>query len=236
VQIQIMPERDASTYRIHPFDITKVWPHTDYPLIDVGIMELNRNPQNYFAEVEQAAFEPANMPPGMGASPDKMLQARLVSYPDAHRYRIGSNYAALPINRPHSPVYNYHRDGHLRFDGNGGSAVNYEPNSFQGPTQNPQVKEPPLALDGYADRYDHRDGNEDYRQAGDLYRLMTEGEQSQLIGNLVEALRPVPSFIQLRQLQHFHRADPDFGWRVSKGLEIGAEEILCSTVACDASI
>ncbi|MFN7097306.1 MAG: catalase, partial [Gammaproteobacteria bacterium] len=118
VQVQIMPERDAESYYINPFDLTKVWPHKDYPVMDVGILELNRNPQNYFAEVEQAAFEPSNLPPGLGASPDKMLQARLISYPDTHRYRIGINYTALPINKPQCPVNTYHRDGHMRFDGN----------------------------------------------------------------------------------------------------------------------
>jgi len=176
VQVQLMPELDANTYGIHPFDLTKLWPHKDYPVIDVGFFELNRNPQNYFTDVEQAAFEFRNMPPGMGASPDKVLQARLLSYPDAHRYRIGINYAALPINKPRSPVNSYHRDGQTRFDGNGGGKVNYEPNRFDGPIENPAVKEPALKLTGDAGRYNHRDGNEDYRQAGDLYRLMNKAD------------------------------------------------------------
>src|ERR1700721_1878489 len=135
VSIQVMPEKEAETYHINPFDLTKVWPHCDYPLIEVGELVLDRNPVNYFAEVEQAAFEPKNIVPGMGYSPDKMLQARLISYPDAHRYRLGTNYDALPVNRPQCPVHTYTRDGAMRFDGNFGPDVNYEPNSFGGPTQ-----------------------------------------------------------------------------------------------------
>jgi len=131
--VQIMPETAAETYRWNPFDLTKVWPHKDYPLIEVGILELNRNPENYFAEVEQAAFAPANVVPGIGHSPDKMLQARILSYTDAHRYRLGVNYESLPVNRPRCPVMHYHRDGAMRADGNGGGAVNYEPNSFNRP-------------------------------------------------------------------------------------------------------
>lgn len=225
VQIQIMPEKDAETYAIHPFDLTKVWPHKDYPPIDVGVMELNRNPQNYFAEVEQAAFEPGNMPPGMGASPDKMLQARLLSYPDAHRYRIGVNYAALEVNRPRCPVHTYHRDGQTRFDGNFGSSVNYQPNSFGGPVDDPRMKEPPLKISGDAGRYNHRDGNEDYSQAGNLYRLMNDDQKAQLIGNLVDALKVVPRMIQVRQTVHFYKADPDYGSRVAQGLGIKIHEI-----------
>ena len=225
MQVQIMPEKDAETYRIHPFDLTKVWPHADYPLIDAGIMELNRNPANYFAEVEQAAFEPGNMPPGIGASPDKVLQARLLSYADAHRYRIGIQYAALPVNKPHCPVNTYHRDGQGRFDGNGGGAVNYEPNSFNGPVEDPRQKEPPLRISGDADRYSHRDGNEDYSQPGALYRLMNASQKSQLIGNLVSVLKTVPRFIQLRQIGHFSKADADYGARVAEGLGIKTGEI-----------
>ena len=218
VQIQIMPEADADTYHIHPFDLTKVWPHKDYPVMEVGVLELNRNPDNYFAEVEQAAFEPGNMPPGIGASPDKMLQARLLSYPDAHRYRIGINYAALPINKPLCPVNTYHRDGQTRFDGNGGGGVNYEPNSFGGPVENLSLKEPPLRIHGDAGRFNHRDGNEDYSQPGDLYRLMNESQKAQLVSNLVNALKDVPRFIQVRQVVHFSKADPDYGARVASGL------------------
>lgn len=226
VMVQIMPERDAETYPINPFDLTKVWPHKDYPLVEVGVLELNRNPQNHFAEVEQAAFEPGNMPPGMGASPDKVLQARLLSYPDAHRYRIGVNYAALDVNKPRCPVHHYHRDGQTRFDGNFGSAVNYQPNSFDGPIEDARAKEPPLKISGDADRYDHRIGNDDYTQAGNLFRLMSADQKRQLIDNLVGAMRSVPKFIQVRQLKHFYKADPDYGKSVAAGLSVDAKEIV----------
>jgi len=225
MQIQIMPEKDAETYRINPFDLTKVWPHKDYPLIDVGILELNRNPQNYFAEVEQAAFEPGNMPPGISASPDKMLQARLLSYPDTHRYRIGINYAQLPVNKAHCPVQTYNRDGHMRFDGNYGNQVNYQPNSFNGPIDDSKYHEPPLKIHGDADRYDHKIGNDDYTQAGDLYRLMTADKKTLLTNNIVEAMKGVPASIQKLQISHFYKADPDYGKRVADGLGISIKDI-----------
>ncbi len=218
VQVQIMPEAEAQTYHIHPFDLTKVWPHQDYPVMDVGILELNRNPQNYFEEVEQAAFEPSNLPRGLGASPDKMLQARLLSYPDSHRYRIGINYAALPVNKPRCPVHTYHRDGHMRFDGNGNGDVNYQPNSFNGPVDDKRYQEPPLKIKGDADRFDHREGNEDYQQAGDLYRLMNDHQKAQLIDNIVRAMQPVPKAIQQRQVDHFSKADPAYGRAIAEGL------------------
>ena len=226
VMVQIMPEREAETYAINPFDLTKVWPHKDYPLIEVGVLELNRNPQNYFAEVEQAAFEPGNMPPGMSASPDKVLQARLLSYPDAHRYRIGVNYAALEVNKPRCPVHHYHRDGQTRFDGNAGSAVNYQPNSFDGPVEDAKYKEPPLRISGDADRYDHHIGNDDYTQAGNLFRLMSADQKRQLTDNLVGALRSVPKFIQVRQLKHFYKADPEYGKGVAVGLGVDVQEVV----------
>ena len=226
VMVQVMPEREAETYAINPFDLTKVWPHKDYPLVEVGMLELNRNPQNYFAEVEQAAFEPGNMPPGMGASPDKVLQARLLSYPDAHRYRIGVNYAALEVNKPHCPVHHYQRDGQTRFDGNAGSAVNYQPNSFDGPVDDVKYKEPPLKISGDADRYDHRAGIDDYTQAGNLFRLMNDDQKRQLIGNLVGAMQAVPKFIQVRQLKHFYQADPAYGTGVATGLGVNVEEVV----------
>ena len=225
VMVQVMPEKDADTYAIHPFDLTKVWPHKEYPLIEVGVMELNRNPENYFAEVEQAAFEPSNMPPGMGASPDKMLQARLLSYPDAHRYRIGINYAALPVNKPRCPVHTYHRDGHMCFDGNGSDSPVYQPNSFAGPADDASFKEPPLRISGNADRYDHWAGNADYySQAGNLFRLMSAEEKTRLIGNLVGAMQGVPREIQVRQIRHFYKADPAYGEGVAKGLGIDVKE------------
>ncbi|MCM8854497.1 MAG: catalase [Candidatus Thiodiazotropha sp.] len=226
VKVQIMPEKDAETYAVNPFDLTKVWSQTDYPLIDVGVLEMNRNPQNNFAEVEQAAFEPGNLPPGFGASPDKMLQARLLSYPDAHRYRIGINYAALDINKPRCPVHSYHKDGQTRFDGNGGDQVVYQPNSFSGPVDDARYEEPPLQIDGDADRYDHWVDNEDYySQAGDLFRLMDEDAQQRLIDNLVGAMKDVPHAIQVRQIGHFHKADSGYGERVAQGLGVRMDEV-----------
>jgi catalase len=226
VMVQVMPEQDAASYAIHPFDLTKVWPHKDYPLIEAGVLELNRNPVNHFAEVEQAAFEPGNMPPGMGASPDKMLQARLLSYPDAHRYRIGINYAQLPVNKPRCPVHSYHRDGHMRFDGNFGGVPVYQPNSFGGPVEDPSVKEPPLRISGDADRYDHWVGNADYwTQPGNLYRLMTAEEKARLIGNLVGAMQAVPRAIQVRQIRHFYKADQAYGEGVAQKLGIDVQEV-----------
>src|SRR5216684_44551 len=159
-QVQIMPERDAETYRWNPFDLTKVWPHADYPVMDVGILELNRNPEHYFAEVEQSSFSPSNIVPGIGFSPDKVLQARIFSYADAHRYRVGTHYEMLPVNRPKAPVRNYNADGPMRFDAPKGTDAYYEPNTFGGPLQNKRFAEPPLRISCDADRYYHRDGND----------------------------------------------------------------------------
>lgn len=218
VKIQIMPEVDAQNYAINPFDLTKVWSHADYPLIDVGVIGLNRNPINHFAEVEQAAFSPGNLPPGFGASPDKMLQARLQAYPDAHRYRIGVNHAALDVNKPRCPVHTYQRDGQSRFDSNGGAKPVYQPNSFGGAEDDISYSEPPLRIEGNADRYDHRVDSNHYKQAGDLFRLMDATAQQQLIDNIVNAMQGVPRKIQQRQLEHFTNADPAYGAGVAKGL------------------
>ena len=225
--VQIMPEKDAEQTPYNPFDLTKVWPHKDYPLIEVGVMELNRNPENYFAEVEQAAFEPSNVVPGISFSPDKMLQFRIVAYADAHRYRLaGANYTELPVNKPRCPVHSpYARDGIMRGDGNYGGAVNYEPNSFGGPVEDPSVKEPPLKISGDADRYDHRAGNDDYTQAGNLFRLMSADQKNQLIQNIVNAMKSVPKEIQERQIRHFHKADPAYGEGVAKGLGLPSPEM-----------
>lgn len=225
VCVQVMPEADAETYQVNPFDLTKVWPHADYPLIEIGIMELNRNPENYFADIEQAAFEPSNIVPGISFSPDKMLQARIMSYADAHRYRIGVNYAALPANKAQCPVHSYHRDGSLRFDGNYGGAVNYEPNSMGGPGEDSRYNEPPLKVSGDADRYDHRDGNDDYAQPGALFRLMSEGQKAQLFSNIAEAMAGVPERIKARQLAHFYQADPAYGSGVAALLDLDIKAI-----------
>jgi catalase len=225
VSIQVMPEKEAETYHINPFDLTKVWPHGDYPLIEVGDLVLDRNPENYFAEVEQAAFEPKNVVPGMGYSPDKMLQARLVSYPDAHRYRLGVNYDALPVNRAQCPVHTYHRDGAMRFDGNSGSAPNYEPNSFNGPTEDPAFTERPRAVTGTIDRHNHRVDDDYYSQPGNLFRLMKPDAKERLIGNIVSSLKNAPEHIQKRQVWHFTKADPAYGAGVAKGLGLNVKDI-----------
>jgi catalase len=219
VMVQVMPEADAETTPYNPFDLTKVWPHRDYPLIEVGVMELNRNPENYFAEVEQAAFSPANVVPGISHSPDKMLQFRIFAYGDAHRYRLGVNYESLPVNRPHCPVANYHRDGAMRFDDNAGGSVNYEPNSFGGPVEDRRFVEPPLEISGDADRYNHREGNDDYTQAGNLYRLMPAAERKRLHQAIAGAMEGVPKEIVERQLAHFKKADPAYAEGVRRALK-----------------
>ncbi len=218
--VQVMPEADADKFHVNPFDLTKVWPHKDHPLIEVGVLELNRNPENYHAEVEQLAFAPANVVPGIGHSPDKMLQARILSYTDAQRYRLGVNYQSLPVNAPKCPVFGYHRDGAMRFDANSGGAVNYEPNSFGGPKECPAFAEPPLKISGDAARHNHRDGNDDYTQPGNLFRLMTPDAQERLFGNIGRHMGAVPLEIQLRQLCHFFRADPAYGMGVARALGI----------------
>lgn len=218
VKIQIMPEKEAETRSYNPFDLTKVWPHKEYPLIDVGVMELNRNPQNYFSEVEQAAFSPSNMPPGIGASPDKMLQGRLFAYPDAQRYRIGTNYQSLPVNRPKNAVNNYQRDGSLRFDGNSEAQDNYQPNSFGGPAQVPSAKEPPLNISGDADRYNSHEGNDDYSQAGALYNIMSEEEKERLTSTIAGTMQSIPKELALKNIEHFKKCDSDYGIRIEKKL------------------
>ena len=217
LMVQIMTEGEAETTPYNPFDLTKVWPHGDFPPMEVGILELNRNPDDYFAEVEQAAFSPANMVPGIGPSPDKMLQFRIFSYADAHRYRLGVNYESLPVNAPRCPVHTYHRDGFMRFDGNP-AAVNYEPNSQGGPVEDPAFKEPPLKISGDADRYDHREGNDDYTQAGNLYRLLPPDQKDRLHKALANAMRGVRQDIVERQLGHFAKADPAYAEGVRKEL------------------
>ncbi|MBU3571752.1 catalase [Priestia aryabhattai] len=222
--VQIMPLEDTDTYRFDPFDVTKVWSQKDYPLIEVGRMVLDRNPENYFAEVEQATFSPGTLVPGIDVSPDKMLQGRLFAYSDAHRYRVGANHQALPINRPRSEVNNYQRDGQMRFDDNGDRFVYYEPNSFSGPTESHENKQAAYPVSGVADSvaYDH---NDHYTQAGDLYRLLSEDERTRLVANIVEAMKPVEKEeIKLRQIQHFYKADPEYGKRIADGLGLSVPQ------------
>lgn len=222
VRVQIMPEADAATYRINPFDLTKVWPHADYPLIDVGVLELNRNPDNYFAEVEQSAFNPANVVPGIGFSPDRMLQGRLFSYGDTQRYRLGVNHGLLPVNKPRCPFHSPHRDGAMRSDDNGGAEPNYEPNGRGGPRDDPSFAEPALheAFGGSVARYDHRKDDEDYySQPRALYRLMNETQRDALVGNLARHMAGVDADIQQRAIEHFRKVDEEYGARLEAALK-----------------
>lgn len=218
--VQIMPLADADHYRFNPFDVTKVWSQKDYPLIEVGRMVLDRNTDNYFAEVEQVTFTPGNIVPGVDFSPDKLLQGRLFAYGDAHRHRVGANSHLLPINRPKNEVKNYHRDGAMRSDANGGSSVYYEPNSLGGPTETLANKQASFEVHGMADSVAY-DDDDHYTQAGDLYRLLSEDGKTRLIANIVGHMQPVEDeAIKVRQIQHFLKADPEYGTRVAAGLGI----------------
>jgi catalase len=232
--VQIMAEEDADKHWYNPFDLTKVWPHGDYPLIEVGVMELNRNADNYFQEIELAAFSPSNVLPGISWSPDKMLQARIFSYADAHRYRLGTHYEALPVNRPRCPVNNYHKDGPMRFfDPATNPDAYYEPNSFNGPLEDERFAEPPLKISGDAARYNQRDGNDDYRQVGDLFRLMAPDAQARLMDNIAEAMRGVPVKIVKRQIAHFHKADPEYGIGVADRMGLTAADLGGTSAAAE---
>jgi catalase len=224
--IQVMPEKDATKCPYHPFDLTKVWLHKDYPLIEVGVLELNRNPDNYFAEVEQAAFNPANVVPGISFSPDKMLQGRLFSYGDAQRYRLGVNHHLIPVNRPRCPFHSFHRDGAMRVDGNYGSTLGYEPNSYGEWQEQPDFSEPPLDLSGGADHWNHRDDDNDYySQPGKLFRLMTPVQQEALFGNTARALGDAPKEVKIRHIGNCLKADPDYGKGVAKALKIPLKDV-----------
>jgi len=226
--VQIMPLKDAASYRFNPFDVTKVWPHGDYPLIPFGRMVLNRNPENYFAEIEQAAFEPSNIVPGVEFSPDKMLQGRIFAYADAHRYRIGPNYAQLPINRPLAEVNNYQRDGAMNYGSNGGGRPNYEPNSMGGPKEAPAYAQQAFEVNGLAAHtpYPRHAEDDDFVQAGNLYRLLSEEQKAHLISNLTGHMKAVTyREIQIRQIGNFYQADADYGTRLAKGLGIDINDV-----------
>ena len=220
MHIQVMTEEQAKRRKENPFDITKVWSHKEYPLIEVGVLELNRNPENYFADVEQAAFNPAHVVPGIGLSPDKLLQGRLFSYGDAQRYRLGVNHMSIPVNKPHCPVHAYHRDGQMRVDGNYGAAKGYEPNSYGEWAQQEEFREPPFELSGAMCRYEPKDDVSDncFYQPGDLYRLMTEDKKQQLIENTARNIMPVTDNIKYRHAAHCYLADPDYGKRLAAAL------------------
>jgi catalase len=216
--IQVMTEAGAKLHRHNPFDVTKVWPHAEFPLIEVGVLELNKNPENFFAEVEQASFTPANIVPGIGFSPDKMLQARLFSYGDAARYRLGVNHHQIPVNAPRCPYHSYHRDGAMRIDGNYGAATSYVPNSMGAWTEQPDFKEPPLELEGAAGRYDHRIDEDHYEQPGNLYRLMSQEQRAVLVANTARAMSGVSASIMSRHVENCRRADAEYARRLEEAL------------------
>ncbi|KAI9472190.1 MAG: catalase [Benjaminiella poitrasii] len=220
VFIQVMDPKDAKTYRWNPFDVTKVWPHKDYPLQPVGVFTLKRNPENYFAEVEQAAFSPSHMVPGIDASPDRMLQGRLFSYPDTQRHRLGVNFQQIPINQPLAPVNNYQRDGFMAINGNGGRGPNYGPNSYSGPVQNNLVNTTFVAEEvmGMTGRFTYELTDDDFVQAGNLFRLMDEENKNDLVRNIAGDLVKVHKDIVDRQLGHFERADPDYRKRIEEAM------------------
>jgi len=225
LSIQVMSEAQAEVSPYNPFDLTKVWPHRDYPLIEVGVMELNRNPENYFAEVEQLAFNPANIVPGISFSPDKMLQGRLFSYGDAQRYRLGVNHQHIPVNAPRCPVHSYHRDGAMRVDGNFGATIGYQPNSKEEWQEQPDYAEPVLNLSGGAAHWDHRVDDDYYSQPGDLFRLMSKPQQQALFDNTARSVGGASLEIQQRHISHCLKADPAYGAGVADALGIAIADI-----------
>jgi catalase len=224
LEMQIMAFEDAADYRFNPFDLTKVWPHSDYPPISIGRMVLNRNPDNYFAQVEQAAFEPSNMVPGIAPSPDKMLQGRLFSYPDTHRYRIGPNYLQLPVNQPLVPVRSYSQDGPMNF--RPGVDPVYAPNSYGGPQADPShYADPAYELTGEIVRsaYKPHKDDTDFVQPGTMYReVMSETDQEHLLTNIIGHATHGPGLdpdVARRVGDYWRQVDPDLGANVAKALE-----------------
>lgn len=227
LEMQIMTPKEAEKYRFDPFDITRVWFHADVPPVTIGRLVLDRNPENYFAEVEQAAFSPANFVPGIAASPDKLLQGRLFSYHDTHLHRLGPNYHLLPINAPKAATVNYYqRDGYMALGNNSGSGPNYYPNSFGGPAPDAGWSEPPFEVSGMAARQPYKHPNDDFFQAGELYRrVMTKVDRDHLIGNITTHLSNAIQRIQLRQTAIFYKADEEYGSRVAEGLKLNLKEV-----------
>ena len=217
--IQVMTDEEAAAFPFNPFDLTKVWPHADFPLIEVGMLELNRNPQNYFAEVEQAAFNPAQVVPGIGFSPDKMLQGRLFAYGDAQRYRLGVNHHLIPVNRPRCPFHSFHRDGQMRTDGNMGDTLSYEPNSYHEWQEQPQFMEPPHHICGDSGHWDYANDEADYyAQPRALFLLMNAEQRQALFDNTARAMAGVPDFIRQRHLEHCFACHKDYGEGVENAL------------------
>ncbi len=222
--IQVMPENEAGTYHLNPFDLTKVWPKGDYPLIEVGEFELNRNPENYFAEIEQLAVTPANVVPGISFSPDRMLQSRLFSYGDAQRYRLGVNHHQIPVNKPRCPFRSFHRDGAMRVDGNAGATPGYEPNSMGEWQEQPDFAEPPLGIEGSADHWDHRVDEDYFSQPGNLFRLMSPAQQLDLCENTARSVGGASKEVQQRHIDHCRQADPAYGEGVAQALARGTSD------------
>ncbi len=217
--VQIMPEKDADNYEYHPFDLTKIWRKKDYPLIEVGYFELNKNPENYFADVEQSAFNPGAVVPGIGFSPDRMLQGRLFSYGDAQRYRLGVNHHLIPVNAPKCPMHSFHRDGLMRTDGNQGATLHYEPNSEQEWKDSPELQEPPLKLEGEGMNYNYREDDDNYfEQPRLLFQLMSDEQKQVLFENTARAMGDAPDFIKERHIENCSKADPAYGAGVRKAL------------------
>lgn len=217
--VQLMPETDAAKTPYNPFDLTKVWPKKEYPLIEVGVMELNRNADNHFAEVEQAAFNPANVVPGISFSPDKMLQGRLFSYGDAQRYRLGVNHSLIPVNAPRCPVHSYHRDGSMRVDNNMGGTTPYNPNTRGEWLDQPDFSEPALSIEGAADHWNHRVDEDYFSQPGALFRLMSPEQKQALFDNTARAMAGVSEPIQKLHIEHCTKADPAYGQGVAAAIE-----------------
>ncbi len=226
--IQVMTQEQSQSFKWNPFDLTKVWPHADYPLIEVGVVELNRNPENYHAEVEQAAFEPSALVPGIGPSPDKMLQARLMSYADTHMYRLGVNYHEIPVNKPKCPVMNYVRDGAHASAIHYGGAPNYWPNTRDGsPMPRSEHRDPAWDIgQAVVDRYDSTVDHDNFTQAGNLYRMFDDAHRDRLATRIAGVLGQARKEVQLRQLCHFARADDNYGNRVAEKLGINIAEAM----------
>ncbi|MDY3200800.1 MAG: catalase [Arcobacter sp.] len=219
-EIQIMTDEQAKNCSFNPFDLTKVWPHGDYPMIKVGVMTLNENPKNYFNEIEQASFSPSNIVPGISFSPDKMLQARIFSYPDAHRYRVGTHYEMLPVNRPIGEVNTYHLDGSMNYEIKEPTDAYYEPNSFNGAVEDKSFAEPALEVGNMANRYNHQEGNDNFSQVTALFNLMNNNQKEQLFSNIAAAMSGVPRDIVDRQITLFEKVHSDYASGVKKALGI----------------
>ena len=224
--IQVMTEEQAKNHPYNPFDLTKVWYHGDFPLIEVGYFELNRNPENYFADVEQAAFNPADVVPGIGYSPDRMLQGRLFAYGDAQRYRLGVNHHQIPVNRSKNETNFYHRDGAMRVDGNYGSKLHYNPNSHGVWKDQNDLREPAYDGEGPADNYDFREDDDNYyEQPGKLFRLMDDDSQQRLFENTARNMQGTTELVQKRHIRHCYLADPAYGEGVAKALGVDIKTV-----------